>query len=56
MACCRGLQSAQGKPDAARVDRHAVGARAAAVFAAYLAAYYADDWQRGCELAEVSLL
>jgi len=50
------LQSAQGQPDAARVDRDEAAARAAAVFAAYVAAHHAHDRKRGRGVAEISVL
>jgi hypothetical protein len=50
------LQPAQGQPDAARTDRYEAAARAETVLPAYVAAYYADDRQRGRGVAEVPLL
>ncbi len=50
------LQPAEGQPDAARTDGDEAAAGAAAILAPYLAAHHADDRQRGCGVAEVSLL
>ena len=50
------LQSAQGESPAARDGRHAIAARATAVFAAYQPSHYAHDRPLRPEVATVSVL
>ena len=56
VACCHDCNRRKGNQLLHELTEMKTAAGAAAVFAAYLAAYYADDWKRGCCVAEVSVL